>query len=147
MNYLVFCYRYGSDLVLIESYTENNYTASLARRSLGPAQKNNQKYWLGLASLDDLRTNTLEYAGGVLVSQYSGKLKKFKLFIPIPKLFEFSELTGFWSLSQPDPSSGECVDVTVTDEQQSWELQTCESLLPFLCRANACPTGWIVYYS
>ncbi|XP_050541159.1 sushi, von Willebrand factor type A, EGF and pentraxin domain-containing protein 1 [Daktulosphaira vitifoliae] len=113
------CNRYGSDLVLIESYAENNYTASLARRSLSPADRNNQRYWLGLASLDDLRTNTLEYAGGVLVSQYS----------------------GFWSLSQPDPSSGECVDVTVTDDQQSWELQTCESLLPFLCRANACPTG------
>lgn len=81
-NYLiVFCLfsvvrRYGSDLVLIESYTENNYTATLARRSLGPADRNNQKYWLGLASLDDLRTNTLEYAGGVLVSQYSGKYPK-----------------------------------------------------------------------
>jgi len=72
----ILLYRYGSDLVLIESYTENNYTASLARRSLGPVDRNNQKYWLGLASLDDLRTNTLEYAGGVLVSQYSGKFQK-----------------------------------------------------------------------
>jgi len=79
MIYIQICvlfYRYGSDLVLIESYTENNYTASLARRSLGPVDRNNQKYWLGLASLDDLRTNTLEYAGGVLVSQYSGKFQK-----------------------------------------------------------------------
>lgn len=136
-------HRYGSDLVLIESYTENNYTASLARRSLGPADRNNQKYWLGLASLDDLRTNTLEYAGGVLVSQYSGKFQKSNLLVEITfRLFYILNIIlGFWSLSQPDPSSGECVDVTVTDEQQSWELQTCESLLPFLCRANACPTG------
>lgn len=130
--------------MLIESYTENNYTASLAKRSLGPVDRNNQKYWLGLASLDDLRTNTLEYAGGVLVSQYSGKYRKSSSMINHDSKFsnDFSPtVSGFWSLSQPDPSSGECVDVTVTDDQQSWELQTCESLLPFLCRANACPTG------
>lgn len=30
------------------------------------------RYWLGLASLDDLRTNTLESAAGMLVSQYAG---------------------------------------------------------------------------
>lgn len=71
---IVQIYRYGSDLVLFDTYIKNNYTATLARRSLGPADRNNQKYWLGLASLDDLRTNTLEYAGGVLVSQYSGKV-------------------------------------------------------------------------
>ncbi|XP_054265760.1 uncharacterized protein LOC128988471 [Macrosteles quadrilineatus] len=113
------CNRYGSDLLLVESYAENNFTAKLAHKSLGPADRANQKYWLGLASLDDLNTNTLESAAGVLVSQYA----------------------GFWSLDQPDPSSGECVDVMLSDEQQSWELQTCESLLPFLCRANACPAG------
>ncbi|KAG8295757.1 calcium ion binding [Homalodisca vitripennis] len=111
--------RYGSDLLLVESYAENNFTAKLAYKSLGPVDRSNQKYWLGLASLDDLRTNTLESAAGVLVSQYA----------------------GFWSLDQPEPSAGECVDVTLTDDQQSWELQTCESLLPFLCRANACPAG------
>ncbi|XP_072154980.1 uncharacterized protein uif isoform X2 [Bemisia tabaci] len=113
------CNRYGSDLVLVESYAENNYTAGLALRSLAPSERSNQQYWLGLTSLDDLRTNTLESAAGVLVSQYA----------------------GFWSLEQPDPRAGECVDVTITDQQQSWQLQTCETLLPFLCRANACPTG------
>lgn len=87
------------------------------------------------------------------MSQYSGKYPKSnarlirytKKIVEIikPRFFFF---LGFWSLSQPDPSSGECVDVTVTDEQQSWELQTCESLLPFLCRANACPTGQIVLH-
>lgn len=66
-------YRYGSDLVLVESYAENNYTAGLALRSLAPSERSNQQYWLGLTSLDDLRTNTLESAAGVLVSQYAGE--------------------------------------------------------------------------
>lgn len=66
-------FRYGSDLVLVESYAENNYTANFVTRNLGPAEKKGQNYWLGLTSLDDLRTNTLESAGGILVSQYSGK--------------------------------------------------------------------------
>ncbi|CAG2067393.1 unnamed protein product, partial [Timema podura] len=114
----VFVCRYGSDLVLVESYSENNYTAGLASRSMGPLERHNHHYWLGLASLDSLRTNTLESAAGVLVSQYA----------------------GFWSLSQPNPLAGECVNVQITDEHQSWELTTCESLLPFLCRASACPT-------
>jgi hypothetical protein len=48
---------------------------------------------------------------------------------------------GFWEQSQPDPRSGECVDVTLADSHQSWELTTCESLLPFICRAAACPAG------
>ncbi|XP_069668601.1 uncharacterized protein uif isoform X2 [Periplaneta americana] len=113
------CRRYGSDLVLVESFAENNFTAGLATRSTGPAERNGQHYWLGLASLDDLRTNTLESAAGLLVSQYS----------------------GFWAQTQPDPRVGECVDVILTDNRQSWELTTCESLLPFVCRATACPAG------
>nr|CAD7258136.1 unnamed protein product [Timema shepardi] len=64
--------RYGSDLVLVESYSENNYTAGLASRSMGPLDRHNHHYWLGLASLDSLRTNTLESAAGILVSQYAG---------------------------------------------------------------------------
>ncbi|TMW45144.1 hypothetical protein DOY81_009775, partial [Sarcophaga bullata] len=75
------------------------------------------KYWLGLASLDELRTNTLESASGALISQYS----------------------GFWSLHQPDPMSGECVAATFASTFQSWDLGTCESLLPFMCRSSACP--------
>lgn len=116
--------RYGSDLVLIESYAENNYTASLASRNLGPAERGKLEYWLGLTSLDSLRTNTLESAAGVLVSQYA----------------------GFWALDQPNTKAGECVDVNVSDEHQSWQLNTCESLLPFLCRSNACPTGKLDTY-
>lgn len=76
------------------------------------------KYWLGLATLDDLRTNTLESAAGTLVSQYS----------------------GFWTLKQPNPELGECVAVTSESQSvQSWELDTCESLLPFMCKSSACP--------
>lgn len=110
---------YGSDLVLIESYAENNYTAALATRHLGPAARGTLDYWAGLTTVDSLRTNTLESAAGLLVSQYA----------------------GFWSLESPNVKQGECVDVNVSDERQSWKLRTCESLLPFLCRANACPTG------
>ncbi|XP_046990617.1 sushi, von Willebrand factor type A, EGF and pentraxin domain-containing protein 1 [Schistocerca americana] len=113
------CRRYGSDLVLVESYAENNYTASVALRSLQPGDHSSHQYWLGLAALDDLRTNTLESAAGLLVSQYA----------------------GFWALNQPSPEDGECVAVKINDEYQSWELTTCGSLLPFLCRATACPAG------
>lgn len=69
---LVFC-RYGSDLMAVESYAENNLTASLATMSVPLERRGSNHYWLGLASLDDLRTNTLESAAGTLVSQYSGK--------------------------------------------------------------------------
>lgn len=55
----------------IESYGENNLTANLVPSN----GRSREHYWLGLASLDDLRTNTLQSAGGALVSQYSGKYK------------------------------------------------------------------------
>lgn len=108
--------RYGSELVAIDTYSENNITLSIANTA-DHGRRNSEKYWLGLASLDDLRTNTLESAAGQLVSQYS----------------------GFWSLNQPNPESGECVAVNAKDTIQSWELGTCESLLPFMCKAVACP--------
>jgi hypothetical protein len=63
-------------------------------------------------------------------------------FIYDPALYVFINWhAGFWDQTQPDPRSGECVDVTLMDNQQSWELTTCESLLPFLCRTAACPAG------
>ena len=117
-SFFFFCCRYGAELVAIDSYTENNLTLSIAA-SADPNKRLSDKYWLGLASLDDLRTNTLESASGALVSQYS----------------------GFWSLNQPDPSSGECVAVSLAASMQSWELGTCESLLPFMCKAVACPSN------
>lgn len=75
-------FRYGSELVLVESFAENNFTAGLAGKGLNPADRHDQHYWLGLASLDDLRTNTLESAGGLLVSQYAGKAKNLSIMIP-----------------------------------------------------------------
>lgn len=57
----------------VESYAENNLTASIANSSGSIERRGLDHYWLGLASLDDLRTNTLESAAGTLVSQYSGK--------------------------------------------------------------------------
>lgn len=65
MDELTWDYRYGSELMVVESYSENNMSASMIGRHL-------DRYWLGLASLDDLRTNTLESAAGMLVSQYAG---------------------------------------------------------------------------
>ncbi|XP_032681239.1 sushi, von Willebrand factor type A, EGF and pentraxin domain-containing protein 1 isoform X1 [Odontomachus brunneus] len=106
------CRRYGGELMVVDSYSENNMSASMVPPKL-------KRYWLGLASLDDLRTNTLESAAGMLVSQYA----------------------GFWASRQPNPHSGECVDVALTDDRQTWELTTCESLLPFMCRSSACPSG------
>lgn len=113
-------HRYGAELVAVESYAENNVTLGIAAISEASRRTSN-KYWLGLASLDDLRTNTLESASGALVSQYS----------------------GFWALNQPDPALGECVAVSSNSVIQSWELGTCESLLPFMCKAQACPSNSI----
>ncbi|KAK9718535.1 CUB domain [Popillia japonica] len=103
------CKRYGSDLMAVESYSENNLTASIATSSVGLDRRSDNHYWLGLASLDDLKTNTLESAAGTLVSQYS----------------------GFWSLNQPNSKNGECVDVTVRSDGQSWEFEKRR-----MCRRN-----------
>lgn len=104
-------------MVAVESFAENNLTLSIA--TSGDFRRAADRYWLGLASLDDLRTNTLESAAGALVSQYS----------------------GFWSLNQPNPENGECVAVSTKNLIQSWGLNTCESLLPFMCKAQACTHG------
>lgn len=60
--------------MVVESYTENNVTSFISTTTVPLERRaSNNHYWLGLASLDDLRTNTLESAAGTLVSQYSGK--------------------------------------------------------------------------
>lgn len=106
-------------MVTIDSFAENNITLSLAEANNANKRLSN-KYWLGLATLDELRTNTLESAAGTLVSQYS----------------------GFWSLKQPRPEAGECVAVISESQSvQSWQLDTCESLLPFMCKSVACPAN------
>ncbi|XP_063614589.1 sushi, von Willebrand factor type A, EGF and pentraxin domain-containing protein 1-like isoform X2 [Penaeus indicus] len=110
------CKRFGSDLVQVESYEQNNFTEHLAHQTLDHPTNS---YWLGLVSLNDLSTNTLESAGGKHVSLYS----------------------GFWAQGQPKVTEGECVRGRLTDTHQSWELSTCETLLPFMCRVEACTQG------
>lgn len=56
--------------MVVESYSENNMTTGMIGRNI-------DHYWLGLSSLDDLRTDTLESAAGMLVSQYAGILNIF----------------------------------------------------------------------
>jgi hypothetical protein len=79
------------------------------------------------------------------VSQYSGKRSYYLGYSISLRYLDLSLdhniFVGFWSLAQPNSSSGECVDVNLHDEVQSWQLQTCETLLPFLCRTSACPVG------
>lgn len=60
----------------VETFSENNITAAIATSSVPLERRGANHYWLGLASLDDLRTNTLESAAGALVSQYSGNFRK-----------------------------------------------------------------------
>ena len=63
---------YGSDLVVVESYQQNNISERLAQEQLNPVTHPDAAFWLGLMSLDDLSTNTLEAASGSLVQQYAG---------------------------------------------------------------------------
>jgi hypothetical protein len=63
---------YGSDLVVVESYQQNNISEKLAQEQLNPVTQPDAAFWLGLMSLDDLSTNTLEAASGSLVQQYAG---------------------------------------------------------------------------
>lgn len=65
----------------VESYNENNLTAAIAAASVPIDRRGASHYWLGLASLDDLRTNTLESAAGTLISQYSGKKFRAEIWI------------------------------------------------------------------
>lgn len=64
--------RFGSELVLVDSYPENNFTQHLAHLQLDHPTSS---YWLGAVTLNDLNTNTLESAGGEHVSLYSGENK------------------------------------------------------------------------
>lgn len=61
----------------VESYKENNLTAAIATASVPMERRGGaHHYWLGLSSLEDFKTNTLESAAGTLVSQYSGNHHK-----------------------------------------------------------------------
>ncbi|XP_018027289.2 sushi, von Willebrand factor type A, EGF and pentraxin domain-containing protein 1, partial [Hyalella azteca] len=116
MNAAELCKRFGAELLLVDSYVENNFTQHLAHSQLDHPTSS---YWLGAVALNELNTNTLESAGGDHVSLYS----------------------GFWAQGQPRVQNGKCVRAHLGQEKQSWELSTCESLLPFMCKAGACPMG------
>ncbi|XP_043234344.1 uncharacterized protein LOC122387849 [Amphibalanus amphitrite] len=111
------CQRYGSHLVVVQTYDQNNFTRHLADENAEDGDRD--RYWLGFRTLDDLSTNSLETAAGTLQSQY----------------------IGFWDRGNPRAELGECVRARFTDSEQSWALTTCEQLLPFMCRATACLKG------
>ena len=67
----IFC-RYGANLVTIETLSESNMTSAIANEALGGASSPEKSYWLGLKTLNDLNTNTLESASGKHFSLYSG---------------------------------------------------------------------------
>ena len=57
---------------MVESYQQNNISERLAQQQL--SSQPDAAFWLGLMTLDDLSTNTLEAASGSLVPQYAGNL-------------------------------------------------------------------------
>ena len=107
----------------MESFRQNNFTADLAAEFLAGQEDN--AYWLGLKAYNQLQTNTLEADAGHQISQYY----------------------GHWSENHPNVEDGVCVksvlknDPTSDSYDQEWELTTCEALMPFLCRIDACPSG------
>ena len=155
----MFAKRYGAELALVQGSQENNFTSHLAYSYLKDATS--KSYWLGMKTIDNLSTNTLESAKGKFVSKY----------------------IGFWSIGQPDVRSGECVKAKFSDQshldlyannvlfdynglssaaasaaaltsnnlnsplfkqfapQQEWQLASCEQLQTFLCQKEACPIG------
>lgn len=84
--FIFFFSRFGSDLVLVESYEQNNFTEHLAHQTLDHPTNS---YWLGLVSLNDLSTNTLESAGGQHVSLYSGEYCSWLLLVVGYVIFYF----------------------------------------------------------
>ena len=88
--------RYGSELVTVESYRQNNFTGELASRSLRTRAGSESSYWLGYRALNNLQTKTLATASGDQINMYY----------------------GHWSLTQPNISSGQCVQSVVTDQDQ-----------------------------
>jgi hypothetical protein len=110
-------------LASVESFRQNNFTADLAAEFLAGQEDNS--YWLGLQAYNELQTNTLEADAGHQISQYY----------------------GHWAQDQPKVEKGKCVRSVLKADphsdmiEQVWELTTCEALMPFLCRIDACPSG------
>jgi hypothetical protein len=61
-KYSLIFFRYGSDLVSVESFRQNNFTADLASEFL--TGQEDSSYWLGLQAYNELQTNTLSADDG-----------------------------------------------------------------------------------
>ena len=48
-------------------------------------------------------------------------------------------------MDQPDARKSQCVGASTANADQSWALSSWESLLPFVCRAKACPKSKHIY--
>lgn len=109
------CHRYGSRLVVVRDFWQNNFTSWLASDKL--LSSATPSYWIGLRAVDDLSTNTLQTSSGNFLSKF----------------------IGFWDVGQPRPSDGKCVRTVGRPGSQVWELAACESLHPFVCQLPVCP--------
>ena len=89
IKYTSLLIRYGSHLVTVSSYRQNNFTAQLASEFLsGQADKS---YWLGLKAHNNLQTNMLIGADEEQISQYF----------------------GHWATGHPNVENGKCVQAVV----------------------------------
>ena len=106
------CKRYGSNLVSVASFRQNNFTGELAQQQLQTSNPEDA-YWLGYQTQNELQTNTLASASGSQISQYY----------------------GHWAQEQPDTGDGRCVEALLPEDprRQQWALTRCETLLPFMC--------------
>ena len=107
------CKRYGSNLVSVASFRQNNFTGELAQQQLQTSNPEDA-YWLGYQTQNELQTNTLASASGSQISQYY----------------------GHWAQEQPDTGDGRCVEALLPEDprRQQWALTRCETLLPFMCQ-------------
>ena len=109
--------RYGSNLVSVSSFRQNNFTGELAQQQLQTTSPEDA-YWLGYQTQNELQTNTLASASGSQISQYY----------------------GHWAQEQPDTNDGRCVEALLPEDprRQQWALTRCETLLPFMCQIQVC---------
>ena len=71
--YFFVYFRYGSDLVSVESFRQNNFTAELASEFL--TGQEDSSYWLGLQAYNELQTNTLSADDGHQVGSVINEIR------------------------------------------------------------------------
>ncbi|XP_014661399.1 PREDICTED: uncharacterized protein LOC106804646 [Priapulus caudatus] len=104
------CKSYGSDLVAVDSFNENNVVGRIALSS------NVNGYWIGLNALSGQKG--FEWSDGKRLAPFQ----------------------GYWAARQPDKRMGRCVQgqMDLATWEPLWSFTTCEKLLPFLCETAAC---------